>query len=178
MSDWIHERDERQRGGPYGGPGGLRRDYETRSFGRDRGWAEAPPEGYRYGRRDNRRFNNRDEDYRLPRDETDRLIASDKIEGTRIYSHDGDRLGRVENFMVDKRSGRVEYVVMSFGGAMGVGDRHYPLPWHMLTYDEEMDGYVVDLTPRDLERAPSHRASAPPRYDRDYDADIWGYYGR
>jgi sporulation protein YlmC with PRC-barrel domain len=183
MSDWTAGRDDRERLSAFG-RGRYRREDEPRSFGgeerdtrRERGWAREPSEGYRMGRRDNRRFGNRDEDYRLPRDETDRLIASDKVEGTRVYSRYGERLGTIENFMVDKRSGTVEYAVMSFGGALGVGDRHYPIPWRMLTYDEGEGGYVVDLTPRDLERAPSHRAGASPRYDREYSADIHDYYG-
>jgi sporulation protein YlmC with PRC-barrel domain len=184
MSDWMAGRDHRQREGAYGGPFGWRREDEPRSFGRDerdmrrdRGWAQEPPGGYRFGRRDNRRFDNRDEEYRVPRDETDRLIASDKVEGTRVYSRDGERLGKVENLMVDKRSGRVDYAVLSFGGTFGVGDRHYPIPWDMLAYDENLGGYVVDLTPRDLQRAPSHRAGVAPRYDRGYEADIRDYYG-
>lgn len=178
MSDWMAGRDERPRTGAYGY---LRRDVEPRSFGDgrggDRGWAREPAQGYSYGRPDNRRFDNRDEDYRIPRNETDRLIASDKVEGTRVFSRQGERLGEVENFMVEKRSGRVEYAVLSFGGTLGVGDRHYPVPWGMLRYDEGLDGYVVDLSPRDLERAPSHRAGSSTRYDRDYEADVRDYYG-
>ena len=49
-------------------------------------------------------------------DETDRLIASNKVEGTAVYNRQGDRLGDVYNFMVDKYSGQVAYAVMSFGG--------------------------------------------------------------
>jgi len=184
MSDWMSTRDERQRMGA-GGPDGRRREGEQRSFDRDdsemmrggRGWAREPAEGYQFGRRDNRRFDNRDEDYRVPRNETERLIASDKVEGTRVYSREGERLGTVENFMVEKRSGRVEYAVLSFGGALGVGDRHYPIPWPMLTFDEQRGGYVVDLSRRDLERAPSHRAGKTPQYDRDYEGEIHSYYG-
>jgi hypothetical protein len=180
MSDWSAGREDRERMSAFEGTGGRRREDEPRSFGRDerqRGWAREPEGGYRMGRRDNRRFDNRDEDYRVPRDETERLIASDKVEGTRVFSRHGERLGTIENFMVDKRSGCVEYAVMSFGGTFGMGDRHYPLPWKMLSYDEDLGGYVVDLTPRDLERAPSHRAGASQRFDREYRADIHDYYG-
>jgi hypothetical protein len=183
MSDWTDGRDDRQRMGSYRDQENMRGDGEPRSFerderdtGRERGWSREPRDGYRFGRRDNRRFDNRDEDYRVPRDETDRLIASDKVEGTRVYSRTGERLGTVEKVMIEKHSGRVEYAVLSFGGTLGVGDRHYPIPWSLLIYDEEYGGYVVDLTPRDLERAPSHRASMSPRYDRDYEADIRGYW--
>ena len=61
-------------------------------------------------------------------DETDRLIASDKVEGTAVYNRQGERLGSIYNFMVDKRSGQVEYAVMSFGGFLGIGDSYHPLP--------------------------------------------------
>ncbi len=178
MSDWNMSSEDRQRQRRGRGYGRDERFDEQRSFrGGDRGWAHEPRDGYRFGARDNRRFENRDEEHRVPRNETDRLIASDKVEGTRVYSHGGERLGTVENFMVDKRSGRVEYAVLTFGGALGVGDRHYPIPWQMLTFDERLGGYVVDLTPRDLERAPSHRAEDRPRFDMGYGSDIRDYYG-
>ena len=68
-------------------------------------------------------------------DETDRLIASNKVEGTAVYNRQGERLGSIYNFMVDKRSGQVEYAVLSFGGFLGIGEDYYPLPWKALTYD-------------------------------------------
>jgi len=51
-------------------------------------------------------------------DETDELIASNKVEGTAVYNRQGERLGTVYNFMVGKRSGQVAYAVMSFGGLL------------------------------------------------------------
>jgi sporulation protein YlmC with PRC-barrel domain len=68
-------------------------------------------------------------------DETDRLIASNKVEGTAVYNRRGEKLGSVYNFMVDKRSGKVEYAIMSFGGFLGMGDSYHPLPWNVLTSD-------------------------------------------
>ena len=53
--------------------------------------------------------------------ETGRLIASDKVEGTAVYNRQGEHLGSVHNFMVDKRTGQVEYAVLSFGGFLGIG---------------------------------------------------------
>ncbi len=73
-------------------------------------------------------------------DETNRLIASNKVEGTAVYDRNGNRLGSVYNFMVDKRAGRVEYAVMSFGGFLGIGEEYHPLPWDQLTYDTNQGG--------------------------------------
>jgi hypothetical protein len=43
--------------------------------------------------------------------------------------------------------------VLSFGGFMGLGDRHYPLEWDQLEYDERLDGYVIDMAKADIQRA-------------------------
>src|SRR5712671_972862 len=99
-------------------------------------------------------------------DETNRLIASDKVEGTAVYNRQGEKLGTVHNFMVDKRSGKVEYAVMSFGGFLGMGDSYHPLPWNVLNYDTTQGGYVVDLDKSRLEGGPSYKAGQEPRYDR------------
>jgi hypothetical protein len=134
----------RRRSGVVGTP-----DYNERR-GEQRSWERRGD--YDFGRTDGRRYGNDDEDRRFPRNETDRLIASDKVEGTPVYDRNRDKIGKIENFMVGKRSGRVEYAVLSFGGFMGMGDDHVPIDWDQLTYDERCDGYVIDMSQRELER--------------------------
>lgn len=110
-------------------------------------------------------------------DETHRLIASNKVEGTAVYNRQGEKLGSVYNFMVDKRSGRVEYAVMSFGGFLGMGDSYHPLPWNVLRYDSRQGGYVVDLDKQLLQGGPSYKLGEEPPYDRTYGAEVHRYYG-
>lgn len=101
----------------------------------------------------------------VERTETDRLIASDRVEGTAVYNRQGEQLGSVHNFMVDKTTGQVAYAVMSFGGFLGMGESYHPLPWTMLSYDTSQGGFVVDLDKDRLEGAPT--------YDRTQEAQ-WG----
>ena len=60
------------------------------------------------------------------------LISSDKIDGTAVFNVEREKIGNVHNFMVDKVSGRVVYVVVSFGGFLGLGQDYFPLPWEKL----------------------------------------------
>jgi sporulation protein YlmC with PRC-barrel domain len=113
----------------------------------------------------------------IARDETASLIASNKVEGTAVYNHNEERLGTIHNFMVDKRTGQVEYAVLSFGGFLGIGDNHYPIPWEVLRYSEDAGGYVVDLDKGILEGAPHYAAGQDPSYDRDYGRSVYGHYG-
>ena len=91
----------------------------------------------------------------LEKRETLQLIAADKVEGTAVYNGKDDKLGTIERVMIDKISGRVAYAVMSFGGFLGIGDRHHPLPWAVLRYDPNKGGYIVNLDREALERAPT-----------------------
>jgi PRC-barrel domain len=111
-------------------------------------------------------------------DETDRLIASNKVEGTAVYNRQGERLGEVDNFMVDKYSGQVAYAVMSFGGFLGIGESYHPLPWRVLTYDTGLGGYVVDLDKDKLQGAPSFTRDETPDWgNRDWGTRVHDYYG-
>ncbi|WP_305097469.1 PRC-barrel domain-containing protein [Croceibacterium aestuarii] len=113
----------------------------------------------------------------LERDETNRLISSDKVRGTSVYSTSGDKLGSVDHLMIGKRSGRVEYAVMSFGGFLGMGEQYHPLPWDALDYDTDRDGYVVDMSKEKLEKAPTFERDDQPTWDRDYGETVYTYYG-
>jgi sporulation protein YlmC with PRC-barrel domain len=86
---------------------------------------------------------------------TGSLIAAEQVNGTDVYNMDGDKLGTVDDIMIDKISGKAIYAVMSFGGFLGIGEKQHPLPWSSLTYDEDKEGYVVNLDKRKLEQAPT-----------------------
>ncbi|WP_426615768.1 PRC-barrel domain-containing protein [Bradyrhizobium sp. McL0616] len=89
--------------------------------------------------------------------ETGNLIGSDKVEGTAVYGADNQKIGSIERLMIDKTSGKVSYAVLSFGGFLGIGDDHYPLPWQSLKYDTTLGGYVAGITESQLNGAPKYR---------------------
>ena len=113
----------------------------------------------------------------LETDETAELIASDKVEGTTVYSIKGEKLGSISNVMIDKRSGQVEYAVLQFGGIMGVGSDYYPVPWAALEYDEEQGGYVIDIDKESLENAPRYSGANRPEFTSSYGSEIDSAYG-
>lgn len=105
------------------------------------------------------------------------VISSEHVEGTAVYNVAGDKLGSIDDLMIDKRSGQVRYAVLEFGGFLGMGSDRYPLPWNMLKYDTAMDGYVVPLDKDKLENAPHYPDAERPDYTRDYGRRVNGYYG-
>jgi len=93
------------------------------------------------------------------------LIASDRVEGTEVRRPSGDKIGTIQRLMIDKISGNVAYGVLSFGGFLGLGAKHMPIPWSKLKFDPQMQSYQADISDDELAKAPSYAA------DKDFD---WG----
>lgn len=130
---------------------------------------------FRSGRRASGR-SMEDFELRLETDENMRLISSTKVEGTPVLDRDGKKIGRIENFMVDKYTGRVAYAVMTFGGHLGFGEHLFPLPWAVLDYDEELDGFHLDITKEELENAPRFEQAKEPDWSPRYRREILIFY--
>jgi len=110
-------------------------------------------------------------------DETRDLISSEKVDGTAVYSRDGDKLGSIHHFMVGKRSGQVQFAVLGSGGIFGVGSRYRPVPWEALSYDTELDGYVLGADIEHLKTSPFYESDSEPEWNRDYRANVSSFYG-
>jgi len=95
-----------------------------------------------------------------------RLVASDRVEGTQVRRSDGTKVGTVERLMIDKTSGKVAYAVLTFGGFMGVGAKHIPVPWDRMKYSVALDAFEINLSDEELSRAPLFEGD---------DAFDWGY---
>ena len=83
------------------------------------------------------------------------LIESDRIEGTPVYSGEGNAIGTIKRLIIDKASGRVVYVVITFVESFGLDDVPYVIPWAKLSYDKNDGGYHTDITEAELRSAPA-----------------------
>lgn len=89
----------------------------------------------------------------------DRLVKSAALIGTKVKDAGGHKLGVVRELFVDRDAGVVRYVAVEPASLFGAGGKFRPLPWRLLTRDDEDEAYVADLT-RD-------RFKEVPAYDRD-----------
>jgi sporulation protein YlmC with PRC-barrel domain len=113
----------------------------------------------------------------MAKQETHNLIGSNKVEGTKIYDLKGNDIGAVEKLMIEKSSGRVSYAVVRFGDFFGLGGHTYPLPWDKLTYDEELDGYHLDVDRDKIDGAPKTPGEDDAQWTPDAGKTIYTHYG-
>ncbi len=108
--------------------------------------------------------------------DTHELLVQAEVSGLGVRTRDGDKLGHVKSLVVDKRTGRSVYAILSLGGFLGLNKSFYPVPFSLLVYDTVEDGYVVTIDRRILEGGPSWSNNAP-TFDQAYAERVLSYYG-
>ncbi len=106
-----------------------------------------------------------------------RLVSSNKIEGTPVLTRDGDKLGAVAAFLIDRFDGQVDHVVVAMGGVLGLGSSYHPVPWCLLRFDPSRDGYVLSIDKAVLSSGPSFKAGGNELFDAAYAARLLSYFG-
>lgn len=82
-------------------------------------------------------------------------IRAKKVIGTTVKDTSGEKIGSVEDLVLDKQSNSILFAVVGFGGVLGMGEKFHPLPWAVLNYDEDEDAYVVPYSKDELKAAPA-----------------------
>lgn len=109
---------------------------------------------------------------------TEAILAS-TVKGTAVYNTAGEKVGHIEDIVLDKTSDRILFAALGFGGLLGVGEKFHPVPWSLLDYDAERGGYVVPLSRTDIDEAPAYDLKELTRHDGNLASirtDSYAYY--
>lgn len=82
-------------------------------------------------------------------------IRASRTIGTSVYNTQGEKIGKVEDVVLDKTDNSIMFAVVGFGGFLGMGEKYHPVPWSALDYSKDRDGYVVPYTKEQLKAAPA-----------------------
>jgi sporulation protein YlmC with PRC-barrel domain len=106
------------------------------------------------------------------------LMGADTLVGNDVFNKEDDDLGDVKDIMLDMRTGRVSYAVLSFGGFLGMGEKLFAVPWEALKLDTDNKRFVLDVKKDRLENAPGFdKGHWPDMADQAWENDIHAYYG-
>lgn len=83
-------------------------------------------------------------------------IRASRVIGTAVYNTEGQKIGTIEDVMLDKLSNSIMFAVIGFGGFLGIGEKFHAVPWSSLDYEKTEGGYVVPFSKEVLEKAPAY----------------------
>lgn len=106
------------------------------------------------------------------------VLPANTLIGDRVRNNEGEDLGTIEELMIDLDNGRIVYVVLSFGGILGIGDKLFAIPWNAMSLDPDDNEMVLDLEREMLENAPGFdKEHWPAMADRDWGEQVHNHYG-
>lgn len=106
------------------------------------------------------------------------MMSAGTLTGDDVYNLQGEDLGEIKEIMLDMRSGRVAYAVLSFGGFLGMGEKLFAVPWGALKLDAANKRFVLNVEKERLETAPGFdKDHWPDMADQTWGRDIHTYYG-
>jgi len=110
--------------------------------------------------------------------EQPRVVSADDLEDMALRGVDGADMGKISELVIDPNTGRIAYAVVDAGGFLGLGERHFPVPWAVLQPAEGGNGFVLNVTKDRLTAAPQFtRDNRPDMSDRQWSVALHTYYG-
>jgi sporulation protein YlmC with PRC-barrel domain len=105
-------------------------------------------------------------------------MRASKLIGKDVRNADGESLGEIKDLMVDLKGERVHYAVLSFGGALGLGDKLFAYPVSAFHAGAGKDDLVLNVSKEKLKDAPGFDKDTWPEWSKDnYRRDVDRYHG-
>lgn len=107
-----------------------------------------------------------------------RLLSTTSITGTNVVNNLKQHVGDVKDVMLNLNTGSVEYVVLSVGGFLGLGDKLFAVPLEAFDVDTANETFVLDVDKERLQNAPGFDKDNWPRTgDTQFRDSLYTHYG-
>ena len=104
-------------------------------------------------------------------------LSVTSLNGTNVVNLKGEDVGHVEDMMIDLSSGHIMYMVLSFGGLLGIGNKLFAVPFESITIDQENERFVLDVNKERLKDAPGFDKDNWPKHsDKTFQNEVYAYY--
>ena len=107
-----------------------------------------------------------------------RVLSASTLEGDDVRNSAGEKLGTLDEIMIDIPTGQIAYAVLSFGGILGMGNKLFAVPWSNLSVDEDQKCLILDVDKTTLDNAPGFdKDNWPDMADYGWGSKVYDYYG-
>ena len=108
------------------------------------------------------------------------ILSASTISGTTVKNLEHKNIGKIQDLMIDLKTGDVVYAVLSFGGFLGIGDKYFAVPIEALRFST-IDGdreITLDVSKEHLKNAPGFdKDHWPLEASPEFIQSVYDYYG-
>lgn len=107
------------------------------------------------------------------------LLSAASVTGDDVVNLQEEKLGKLQDIMLDIAQGKIRYAVLSSGGFLGMGDRLFAIPWSALTLDTANKRFLLDVDVERLKNAPGFdKDQWPNMADTSWSSTVDSYYAK
>jgi len=106
-------------------------------------------------------------------------FPSKKLTGLNVMNPQGEKIGTIEDLVINLQDGKVQYIALSVGGVLGIGDKLFAVPFQEVRFNHGKDEmyFVIDISKEKLEQAPGFNKSDWPDFaDPQWRSKVDNYY--
>lgn len=105
------------------------------------------------------------------------VVKASEVTGVKVKNASGEDLGEINEVVIDKKLGKVNYLVLDFGGILGFGNKFFAIPWQLFSYNPSEDCFLLNIDKERLQNAPGFDKDNWPNFaSLDYTTSIDDYY--
>ena len=105
------------------------------------------------------------------------LLSAATITGDEVCNRKDEKLGTIQDIMLDIQTGTIRYAVLSSGGFLGMGNHLFAVPWSALELDTAHKRFILDVDVERLKAAPGFDKDAWPNMaDSTWNSTVDSYY--
>jgi hypothetical protein len=84
-------------------------------------------------------------------------------------------MGAIEDIMIDITEGKIEYVVIKFGGFLTINEKYFAIPFRLLKVHPDKKAFILDQSREKLEKAPGFDMSHWPETNFHEEDTYWSF---
>jgi sporulation protein YlmC with PRC-barrel domain len=104
-----------------------------------------------------------------------RYLTASTLIGDKVVNPGDEHLGEIKDIMLDLESGKIDYIVIEFGGFLGLGVKYFAIPFRLLSLDTANKRFIFDQSRDVLVNAPGFDMDHWPDTNLHFD-EVYSYW--
>jgi len=104
-----------------------------------------------------------------------KFLTASSIIGDKVHNEKDEYMGKIEDIMVDLTTGKIEYIVIEFGGFLTIGEKYFAIPFSLLKVDPVKKVFIFNQPKEMLEKAPGFDLNHWPETNFHAEETYWSF---
>ena len=104
-----------------------------------------------------------------------KFLTATSIIGDKVHNEAGEHVGKIEDIMIDITTGKIEYVVIAFGGFLTINEKYFAIPFRLLKVDPVNKAFIFNQSREMLEKAPGFDLNHWPETNLHGEETYWSF---